>query len=171
MDEAFKNFGQPTPRKFIKERKLDDGSTVRDFGPVVYGYSVKIGEDGKPIIRKFANIDVFSNSITNISHDIHEKREPIIDIINGKEEIKIVAELPGVAKENIKLYANENTLTIESLIPAPVATAEVRQYYKEIEFPELVEPSSGKSYHKNGILEIIFKKKNLTNKRVQINID
>ena len=171
MDEAFKNFGQPTPRKFIKEHKLDDGSTVRDFGPVVYGYSVKIGEDGKPIIRKFGNIDVFSNSITNISHDIHEKREPIIDIINGKEEIKIVAELPGVAKENVKLYANENTLTIESLIPATVATAEVRQYYKEIEFPELVEPSSGKSYHKNGILEIIFKKKNLTNKRVQINID
>ena len=80
--------------------------------------------------------------------------------------------MPGVTKENVKLYANEDTLTIESLTPATVTiTAEVRRYYKKIEFPEFVEPASGKSHYKNGILEITFKKKNLTNKRVQINID
>jgi HSP20 family protein len=79
--------------------------------------------------------------------------------------------LPGIAKENVKLYANQNTLTMESLTPATVATAEVRRYYKKIKFPEFVEPSSGKSHYKNGILEITFKKKNLTNKKVQINID
>jgi HSP20 family protein len=166
MDEAFKNFGQPVPKKFIKEHKLDDGSTVKEFGPIVYGYSVKIGEDGKPIIRKFGNVDVFSHSITDSSHDTQQEREPLIDIINGKEEIKIVAELPGVAKENIKLYANENTLTIESS-----TSAEERRYYKKIEFPEFVEPSSGRSHYKNGIVEITFKKKNLTNKGLQINID
>ena len=167
MDEAFKNFEQqPVPKKFIKEHKLDDGSTVKEFGPIVYGYSVKIGEDGKPIIRKFGNVDVFSHSITNSSHDTQQEIEPLIDIINGKEEIKIVAELPGVAKENIKLYANENTLTIESS-----SSTEERRYYKKIEFPEFVEPSSGRSHYKNGILAIIFKKKNLTNKGLQINID
>jgi HSP20 family protein len=166
MDEAFKNFEQPVPKKFIKERKLDDGSTVKEFGPIVYGYSVKIGEDNKPIIRKFGNVDVFSHSITDSSHNAQEEREPLIDIINGKEEIKIVAELPGVAKENVKLYANENTLTIESS-----TSTEERRYYKKIEFPEFVEPSSGKSHYKNGILEITFKKKNLTNKGLQINID
>src|SRR5829696_4853026 len=166
MDEAFKNFEQPVPKKFIKERKLDDGSTVKEFGPIVYGYSVKIGEDGKPIIRKFGNVDVFSNSVTDSSHDRQEERETLIDIIDGKEEIKIVAELSGVAKENVKLYANENTLTIESS-----TSAEERRYYKKIKFPEFVEPSSGKSHYKNGILEITFKKKNLTNKGLQINID
>lgn len=166
MDEAFKNFEQPVPKKFIKEHKLDDGSTVKEFGPIVYGYSVKIGEDGKPIIRKFGNVDIFSHSVTDSSHDTQQKREPLIDIINGKEEIKIVAELPGVAKENIKLYANETNLTIESS-----NSVEERRYYKKIEFPEFVEPSSGRSHYKNGILEIIFKKKNLTNKGLQINID
>lgn len=167
MDEAFKNFEQqPVPKKFIKEHKLDDGSTVKEFGPIVYGYSVKIGEDGKPIIRKFGNVDVFSHSINDSSHDTQQEREPLIDIINGKEEIKIVAELPGVAKENIRLYANENTLTIESS-----SSTEERRYYKKIEFPEFVEPSSGRSHYKNGILEITFKKKNLTNKGLQINID
>lgn len=166
MDEAFKNFEQPVPKKFIKERKLDDGSTVKEFGPIVYGYSVKIGEDGKPIIRKFGNVDVFSHSITDSSQNAQEEREPLIDIINGKEEIKIVAELPGVAKENLKLYANESTLTIESS-----TSVEERRYYKKIEFPEFVETSSGKSHYNNGILEITFKKKNLTNKGLQINID
>ena len=167
MDESsFKNFEQPVPKKFIKEHKLDDGSTVKEFGPIVYGYSVKIGEDGKPIIRKFGNVDVFSHSINDSSHDTQQEREPLIDIINGKEEIKIVAELPRVTKENIKLYANETTLTIESS-----SSTEERRYYKKIEFPEFVEPSSGRSHYKNGILEITFKKKNLTNKGLQINID
>ena len=166
MDEAFKNFEQPVPKKFIKEHRLDDGSTIKEFGPIVYGYSVKIGEDGKPIIRKFENVDVFSHSITDSSHDTQQEREPLIDIINGKEEIKIVAELPRVAKENIKLYADETNLTIESL-----SSVEERRYYKKIEFPEFVEPSSGRSHYKNGILEITFKKKNLTNKGLQINID
>jgi HSP20 family protein len=166
MDEAFKNFEQPVPKKFIKEHKIDDGSTVKEFGPIVYGYSVKIGEDGKPIIRKFGNVDVFSHSIIDSSHDTQQKREPLIDIINGKEEIKIVAELPGIAKENIKLYANETNLTIESS-----NSVEERQYYKKIEFPEFVDPSSGRSHYKNGILEITFKKKNLTIKGLQINID
>jgi HSP20 family protein len=172
MDESLKNFEQPISTRFRKERKLDDVSTVKEFSSVIYGYSVKIGEDSKPVIRKFGNIDVFSHSITDTSSDRQEEREPLIDIINGKEEIKIVAELPGVTKENVKLYANEDTLTIESLTPATVTiTAEVRRYYKKIEFPEFVEPASGKSHYKNGILEITFKKKNLTNKRVQINID
>ena len=167
MDEAFKNFEQPVPKKYIKEHRLDDGSTVKEFGPIVYSYSVKIGEeDGKPIIRKFGNVDVFSHSIIDSSHDTQQEREPLIDIINGKEEIKIVAELPRVAKENIKLYADETNLTIESS-----SSVEERRYYKKIEFLEFVEPSSGRSHYKNGILEITFKKKNLTNKGLQINID
>lgn len=41
----------------MKERKLEDGSTVREVGPIVYGYSVKIGQDGEPIVRKFGNVD------------------------------------------------------------------------------------------------------------------
>ena len=95
MDESLKNFEQPISTRFRKERKLDDVSTVKEFSSVIYGYSVKISEDSKPVIRKFGNIDVFSHLITDTSSDRQEEREPLIDIINGKEEIKIVAELPG----------------------------------------------------------------------------
>ena len=50
MQEALKNMDQQVPRNLVRERRLDDGSIVRETGPIVYGYSVKIGEDGKPVV-------------------------------------------------------------------------------------------------------------------------
>ena len=61
MQEAFKNVEQQVPKNLVKERKMDDGSIVREMGPIVYGYSVKVGPDGKPVVRKFGNIDAFPN--------------------------------------------------------------------------------------------------------------
>ena len=57
MQEALRDMEERVPENVIRERKLKDGSTVREIGPIVYGYSVKIGQDGKPIVRKFGNVD------------------------------------------------------------------------------------------------------------------
>ena len=46
-------------KNLIRERSFDDGSVVREMGPIVYGYSFKIGEDGKPVVRKFGNLNTF----------------------------------------------------------------------------------------------------------------
>ena len=43
MDEEIKNFTEKVPKEYVKERKLPDGSTVKELGPFVYGYSMKIG--------------------------------------------------------------------------------------------------------------------------------
>ena len=43
MEEEFKTFTSRVPKDYVRERKLPDGSTVRELGPFVYGYSVKIG--------------------------------------------------------------------------------------------------------------------------------
>jgi len=51
LKEAFEDL----PEELYKERKLPDGSTVRSFGPFVYGYSMTMGPDGKPVIREFGN--------------------------------------------------------------------------------------------------------------------
>ena len=56
MEEEFKNFTDKVPKEYVKERKLPDGSTVKELGPFVYGYSMKIGPDGKPEIQEFGNI-------------------------------------------------------------------------------------------------------------------
>jgi HSP20 family protein len=154
---------QNLPKNLIRERKLDDGSTVRELGPIVYGYSFKIGEDGKPVVRKFGNLNTFPSSLSG-RFSVSDQREPVVDIIKDVDKLKIIAELPGVSKGDVRITANENSLTIESV------SAE-RKYNKKIELPEQIEPSSGKSTYKNGILEVAFKLKDSKDHGVSINVE
>jgi HSP20 family protein len=163
MHEALKNMDQQVPRNLVKERRLDDGSTVREMGPIVYGYSVKIGEDGKPIVRKFGNINSFPGPLGG-TFSVSEQREPLIDIIRDGDKLKIVAELPGVSKEDLRISANETSLAIESI-------SGERRYHKRIDLPDPVDPSTGKSAYKNGILEISFSLKNSKERGIPIDVD
>ena len=163
MQEAVKNMDQNLPKNLIRERKLDDGSTVRELGPIVYGYSFKIGEDGKPVVRKFGNLNTYPSSLSG-RFSVSDQREPVVDIIKDVDKLKIIAELPGVSKADVRITANESSLTIESI------SAE-RKYNKKIELPEPIEPSSGKSTYKNGILEVAFKLKDSKDHGVSINVE
>ena len=163
MQEAVKNMDQNVPKNLIRERKLDDGSVVREMGPIVYGYSFKIGEDGKPIVRKFGNLNTFPSSLTG-RFSVSDQREPVVDIIKDVDKLKIIAELPGVTKSDLRITANETSLTVESL-------SGERRYNKKIELPNEIEPSSGKSSYKNGILEVTFKLKDSKDQGVSINVE
>ena len=163
MQEAFRNVEQYVPKNLVRERKMEDGSIVREMGPIVYGYSVKIGPDGKPVVRKFGNIDAFP-SLLRGGMAVKGEREPLVDVIKGEEEIRVVAEVPGVSKEELKVTADENTVTIESI-------AGEQRYRKRIDLPDTVDPKTAKSTYKNGILEVSFKKRSKGSSGVQINID
>jgi HSP20 family protein len=163
MQEAVKNIEQQVPKNLVNERKLENGSTVREMGPIVYGYSVKIAEDGKPVVRKFENIGPFPGLMGD-GLSVKEKCEPLIDIIKGAEEINLVAELLGVNKEDLRLNANKDSLTIESIVGE-------RRYHKKIDLPEEIDPTTGKSPYKNGILEVSFKRKNTKDNGISIDVD
>ncbi|HEX7031583.1 MAG TPA: archaeal heat shock protein Hsp20 [Nitrososphaera sp.] len=163
MQEAFRNIEQQVPKNLVRERKMDDGSVVREMGPIVYGYSVKIGPDGKPEVRKFGNIDAFPNLLGG-GLSVKEVREPLVDVIRGTDEIRVVAEVPGVNKENLRVTADENSVTIESVTGQP-------RYHKRVELPETVNPETAKSTYKNGILEISFRLKDKPSSGVNIRID
>jgi HSP20 family protein len=163
MQEAFRNVEQQVPKNLVKERKLDDGSIVREMGPIVYGYSVKIGPDGKPVVRKFGNIDAFPNVLGG-GLAVKEEREPLVDIIKGENELRVVAEVPGVNKEDLRVTATENSITLESVTGQP-------RYHKIIELPETIDPNTAKSTYKNGILELSFKRKGGSDSGVAINIE
>jgi len=151
MQREFEDLSKRVPRDLIRERELPDGSKVREWGPFVYGYSVTIGPDGKPQIREFGNVKPeakFGKPQINIK----EEREPLVDIFSTDGEVKVVAELPGVEKNDIKLQGTEKTLTIS------VETPE-RKYYKEVDLPAKVDPGKAKSAYKNGVLEVTLQKK------------
>jgi HSP20 family protein len=78
---------------------------------------------------------------------IRNEREPLVDVTVMDGEIRVVAELPGVEKSDIKLHGTEDTLTIS------VDTAE-RKYYKEIALLAKVDVKQARSTYKNGVLEV-----------------
>lgn len=163
MQEAFKNLEQQVPKNLVRERKLEDGSTVREMGPIVYGYSVKIGPDGKPEIRKFGNIDTMPHLLGG-GLSVKEEREPLVDVIKGSEDVRVVAEVPGVNKEDLRVSADEGAVTIESATGSP-------RYYKKINLPDAVDPKTAKSTYKNGILEVSIKLKKKGDGGVSIKIE
>ncbi|HVP26488.1 MAG TPA: archaeal heat shock protein Hsp20 [Candidatus Bathyarchaeia archaeon] len=147
MEEEFKNFAARIPKDYVRERKLPDGRVERELGPFVYGYSVKIGPDGKPEINEFGNVKQSRLGPPQVK----EEREPLVDIIETNGEIRIVAELPGVEKEDIKLHGTEDSITITVDKPQ-------RKYYKEAKLPAKVNVKEAKTTYKNGVLEIILPK-------------
>ena len=142
MAEEFKTFTSRIPKDYVKERKLPDGSTIREWGPFVYGYSMKIGPDGKPEVREFGNVKP-----SRLGPRVKEEREPLVDIIEADGEVHIVVELPGVEKSDIKLHGTEDALTISVDTPQ-------RKYYKEITLPAKVNAKEAKTEYKNGVLEV-----------------
>jgi HSP20 family protein len=146
MEEEFKNFTEKVPKDYVKERKLPDGSTVKEWGPFVYGYSMKIGPDGKPEIQEFGNL---KKSLKG--PEVKEEREPLVDVVETDSEVRVVTELPGVEKTDIKLHGTEDSLTVS------VDTAQYK-YYKEVTLPVKVRVKDAKSTYKNGVLEVVIPK-------------
>ena len=131
MDEMMKHTFEEEPSE-----------KLRSFRPYVYGFSMSVGPDGKPVIREFGNVQK-----NRFGPKIKEEREPLVDILEEEKHVVVVAELPGVEKEEINLRATENALTIS------VDTAN-RKYHKELTLPAKVDPKSAQASYKNGVLEV-----------------
>jgi HSP20 family protein len=152
MAESFRDMENQIPRNMVRVRRLPDGSIRREYGPFVYGYSVRIGSDGKPIVREFGNMKPGSGGEEELPLNLQDQREPLVDVIDEEEQIKVLAELPGVEKKDIQLYVDEHTLTIK------VETPE-RMYHKKLALPNEIDSSSSRSTYRNGVLETVLKKK------------
>jgi HSP20 family protein len=153
MDEELKDFTEKVPKEYVKERKLPDGRTVKELGPFVYGYSMKIGSDGKPEIQKFGNL---KKSLKG-APQVKEEREPLVDIVETNEDVHVVVELPGVEKSEIKLHGTEDSLTISVDTPQ-------YKYYKDVELPVKVRVKDARSSYKNGVLEVVLPLAEASNK-------
>jgi HSP20 family protein len=167
FSEQFKNIENKVPTSLIKEYETPEGGKVREIGPIVYGYSMTIGPDGKPKIREFGNVkSPFAGREGFFEQpSLSAEREPLVDISSTDKEVKIVAEMPGISKEKIRIDAYDNYVEIKSEDPD-------RKYHKTIEVPEDIDLESTKSNYNNGILEITFKKKEQQKpKGRQINIE
>jgi HSP20 family protein len=156
----FKDIEKQVPKDLVRERTSPDGSVRKEIGPIVYGYSMTIGPDGKPVIREFGNVKRSEDPLRGIT----DKREPLVDVVDGEKQVRLIAEIPGVKKEDIEMSVRDRTLTIA------VDTPE-RKYQKVLQLPESAEVEGAKSSYNNGILEVTFPKKQGKSGGVRLKVD
>lgn len=122
----------------------------RPGNPFVYGFTMRMGPDGKPHFEQFGNTPriVAPGRSPEIAV---EGREPITDVLEHEDKVTVTCELPGVEKEDIQVFATETRLTIRVDTPA-------RKYRKEVELPARCKPDSTEATFKNGVLDVTVQK-------------
>ena len=149
------------PKELVREYESSDGTKVREIGPLVYGYSMNIGSDGKPQVREFGNVKlsgqlgatgIGGKTAKSSPQQISAEREPLVDVNTTDKEVKVVLEIPGVKKEDISLSAYDEAVEVTANNPQ-------RKYHKIIDLPKEANAQTAKSTYQNGILEISFSKK------------
>lgn len=128
-----------------KEGEIDL-SNLKEGMKGVFGVSIKTAVGGKPVVEPFGNVKK-----TPEGPKVEEEREPITDVFDEDQEIRIYAEMPGVNQEDIKLDLKEDILDIS-------AQTGDRKYHKEILLPARVNAETMTSSYNNGILEVKVKK-------------
>lgn len=113
----------------------------------VYGFSVKMGIGGTPVVEKFGNIKE-----TEMGVEVEETRDPLTDVIEEENKVSVIIEIPGVDEDKIKTEIKGDILNIE-------AHNKDRKYAKEILLPCVVNEKDIKYSYNNGILEITLSKK------------
>jgi HSP20 family protein len=115
------------------------------IGPYYYGYTMTMDPNGKPIVKEYGNIKpgLLSSEDT---------REPIVDtIIDEKGKlVKLVAEMPGVEKKDVKILLEDKFVDISTEYGE-------KKYHVKVPIKHKVDENSVKASYKNGILELVFK--------------
>ena len=130
----------------IKQEGEIDLSHLKKGMKGVFGFSVKTAVGEKPIVEPFGNIKK-----TPKGPKVDEEREPITDVFNEKDEIVVMAEMPGVSEDVISVELKGDILEIH-------AVAKDRKYRKEVLLPVKVKYDTLTKAYKNGILEVKIKK-------------
>jgi HSP20 family protein len=160
-EREFENIEGRIPKDLIREYNAHEGGKVRKVGPIVYGYSMTIGPDGKPKVREFGNVKSIRGLGGFTRPEISSETEPLMDVITTDKEIKVVVEMPGITKDKISINIKDNILEVKGEGPP-------RTYHRTIEIPTDTDIETAKSTYNNGILEITFKKEQTTGKTINV---
>lgn len=112
----------------------------------VYGFSIRtLG--GVPIVAPFGNIKEGPSGPV-----VEEVREPMVDIFDEKDHILIIAEMPGVERDDIHIDVKDEVISLK-------ASKGERKYKKDVMLPSPVNAATLTSSYKNGIFEIKMEKR------------
>lgn len=95
----------------------------------------RVGESGSP----FAGFEGFDDASTHV------------DVLDEGDVVRVVADLPGVEKEDIRIAVSGDRLKIQ-------ASNDDREYDERVDLPANVDEDTGEATYNNGVLEVTFEK-------------
>jgi HSP20 family protein len=126
---------------------------IKGLGPkrakAVYGFSIKLGglAGESPQFETFGNVKRDEKGAAVVD----EVREPLVDLFDEADKIVVIAEIPGVEEQKIKIHAKDDILELK-------AEDSDKKYHKEILLPSKIKKESLHSTYKNGVLKITLTK-------------
>ncbi|HEC94453.1 MAG TPA: Hsp20/alpha crystallin family protein [Thermoplasmatales archaeon] len=147
FEDHFRNMQRRMNRLF-RDAMSGRLPSPEEGGPYVYGWSFRIGSDGKPVFQEFGNL---KGLLPGAPKQLTEGREPLIDLQETDDAVQITAEVPGISKNDINIEVTGDTLTIN-------VDSKERKYYKEVQLPCEVDPDSAEATYNNGVLDITLRK-------------
>lgn len=117
MEREFEDIEKTVPKDLVREYDAPQGGKVREVGPLVYGYSMTVGPDGKPKVEEFGNVKPsrrFGFGTSFGRPEISGEMEALADVNTTDKEIKVVIEMPGLSKDKIKVDAYEDKVEARS---------------------------------------------------------
>ena len=147
FDDEFDTMFKKMSRSFMNLDDIFEGakeSGIQTDGPFYYGYTMTIGPDGKPVVKEYGNV---KPSLLPTS----DTREPFVDILVDEKQkvLKLVAEMPGVEKKDVKVVVNDKNVNID-------AEHGEKKYHAKVPIQHKVDKDSAKASYKNGVLELKF---------------
>lgn len=111
----------------------------------VFGFSVKTVLGGDEVeVEPFGNIHRDEESGETV---VQEMREPVVDVFEEEDHTLIVAEMPGIGADDVRLEVQDDVLTIQ-------AERGEMKYRKEVLLPKSYPREKMDVSCNNGILEI-----------------
>jgi HSP20 family protein len=128
-----------------------------------YGFTMTQGPDGRPLIREFGQNPFQEQEQLKIALPLEEDLLTQVDIDTNHNKVRIIAEIPGISKEDIKINATENKVLIKARKNSQIIT-------KELPLEVKINPETANANYNNGVLDLTIEIQEETHgKEIKIN--
>ncbi|HEY3421111.1 MAG TPA: archaeal heat shock protein Hsp20 [Methanomassiliicoccales archaeon] len=147
INDNFSNFDEEFEEMRARMDRIMEQMLTGEFGlggeTKMYGVSMRMGPDGQPHIQEFGNVKpIAPEKVKEIS-----PIEPLVDVLQEKDKVRVIIELPGVQKDDIGAKADGLWLEVS-------VDTENRKFSKRIELPCPVRSGTEAVSYRNGVLDI-----------------
>jgi HSP20 family protein len=97
------------------------------------------------------NLYSYRRDVNSLEKRKWREPEPLIDVLEEKNELVVVAELAGFNREDLAIQVKNQRLNLS-------AETFDRKYHKSLNLPKVVIPNTLRTTYKNGVLEIRLRK-------------